>query len=103
MISGSRTTASGGSRRRTKSRKSTRSPERIQAGDAMERRQQLVPVRPLRREHLAAFGREPIIAAPALTCLLDPLAVDPPAAFHPIEHRIERRHVKPEDAARSIV
>lgn len=77
--------------------------DRLDPGNPVERRQQLVPVRPLLGEHLAARGRQPIVAAAPLAGLFDPFPVDPPTTFHPIEHRIQRRDVEPKDAAGAIV
>jgi hypothetical protein len=78
-------------------------PDWIEPGDAMERAEQLLPVRPLRRQHPAAVRGQPVVAAAALAGLLHPLAVDPAAPLHPVEHRVERGDVEAQDPARPLV
>jgi hypothetical protein len=41
-------------------------------------------------QHLPAFGGEPVITTPALSCLLHPAAIDQSALLEPIQHRIQR-------------
>src|SRR5439155_23455241 len=58
--------------------------------------EELPPFFALRREHLAAPGRNPVVAPPALAGLLDPAARDPFAFFELVEGGVERREVEGE-------
>src|SRR5687768_219530 len=84
-------------------RKSMASPRVRDPGDAFERDQQLAPAGALRDEDLASGRRQLVETAAALAAFLHPLPLDPTAALHAIEHRVERGDVKAEDAVRSVV
>ena len=103
-ISGSRAMVSGGRCSRTWRLKSMPChPIGSMPRDALQRRQQLVPAGALLGEHLPAGRRQLVVAAAALPGLLEPPAIDPAAALHAIEHRIERSDVKPQHAAGPVV
>src|SRR5687767_5788353 len=62
-----------------------------------------MPAGPLLEQHLLAGRQELVVPPPTLTGLFQPVAVNPSAPLHAIEHRIERPDVKPEHAAGAIV
>src|SRR5262245_42883935 len=71
------------------------------SGEIANELEELAPLLALRGEDGAALRRDPVVAAPALSCLLDPAALDPPALFQLVERRVEGREVERQCAARS--
>src|SRR5207245_8208460 len=65
-------------------------------------REELPPLLTLRLEHLAAFRRDLVVAAPPLAGLLDPAALNPFPFFELVERGVERGEVEGERAARSL-
>lgn len=55
------------------------------------------------REDLSPFRCKAVVPPLALTRLLDPLAFEPPAPFHSVQHRVEGRDVESQDAVGPIV
>ena len=78
-------------------------PSRLESGDAPQRGEEFAPGTALFGEDLPAGGGEPVVPSTTLTRSFNPPSVDPSTAFHSIQHRIQRRHVKPQYAARSVV
>ena len=77
--------------------------ERVETGDAMQRREEGVPIGSLRCEDLPPVSCQAVVAAAALPGFLDPRAVDPAALLHPVQHRIQRGDVEKEHAVRAVV
>src|SRR5262249_34832149 len=71
--------------------------------NAIERGEKVLPDAALLREHLAACGGQPVVAAAALAGALDPAALDQAAVLEAIERGVERGGVKGDGAARSLV
>jgi hypothetical protein len=54
---------------------------------------------PVGLEDLRAGRRQPVVAAPPLTGLLDPPALNPTALLEAVQQRVQRRHAKREQTA----
>src|SRR4029077_12440318 len=63
----------------------------------------LPPFLALRREHVAALGRDLVVPPAPLSRLLDPAALDPSAFFELVEGCVERREVEGERAAGALL
>src|SRR5262245_20687402 len=69
--------------------------------DARDGGDEALPSLALLGQHAAAFPGDPVVAAAALSGLLDPPAADPAALFEAVEQGIERGHGEPHLAARA--
>src|SRR5690349_6185137 len=72
------------------------------AGDPVEGREEVLPGRAFARQDLAAFARDPVVAALALSGFLDPAAFDQAAVLEAIERRVERSDVIAEGAVGAL-
>src|SRR5262245_26552216 len=70
-----------------------------QAGRVLDAGHERAPARALSCERLSPAGRELVVAAAALPCLLDPAPEDQPAVLEPVEHGIQGRDVERYGAA----
>src|SRR5258708_521528 len=63
----------------------------LEARDAVDGEDEVLPAAALGGQHLAAERRELVVAAPALAGLLDPLPLDPAALLEAAGERVGRR------------
>src|SRR5438128_1692677 len=70
------------------------------SGDAVDRLDELAPGAALRREHVRAGRRQPVVPAPALARFFNPPALNPSPLFQPVQQRVERGDAERKDAAR---
>jgi hypothetical protein len=70
-----------------------------QACDARQRDDERIPPRSPLSERPASGRRDAVVPPPPLAGFLDPPSANQVPAFHPIEHRIERRGVKRQHTA----
>src|SRR5439155_24460021 len=64
--------------------------------------EEVLPFLPLGRQHLTAFSRDPVVAAPALSRFFNPPALDPLALFELVEGGVQRGEVERERPAGSL-
>src|SRR5262245_27338774 len=72
------------------------------SGNSGQRTHELSPAIPLALKDAAAVGRDAVETPPTLTGLLDPTSLNQPASLELVEHRVQRRDVKLQDAAGSF-
>src|SRR3954463_3757617 len=74
----------------------------LNARDAVERREELLPRVALRGQHLLPRRRQAVVAAAAPARPLDPPPLNPAPLLHAVEQRVERRRVEPEHALGAV-